>query len=623
MLGLLPLLLVVLASLGGALASYLVVERAPLKLRVCGGAVVGTAIIAWAGFLLALVVGLGWLNIGLVALLLLAALFGLRKHIKLFVSDLRAATFKAVDVTVFALWAAFFVWLFSRVIGITDDGLHTAPANNFGDLPFHFGVITSFSDGHNFPPQSPIYAGLRFTYPFLIDFVTAFFHNAGAGWSLAFFLPNITLALALIGLIEAMTFELTGSVAASRVAPPLFIFNGGFGFIYACRDFLDSTGGLWEFLKHLPRTYTMNDDLHLRWGNVITTLLVPQRSLLFGLPLVALVITLWWRAVNDAAARRRLMLAAGALAGLLPMLHAHGFLALMMASVVLALIFFSWDWLWFFVPTGVLAAPQALWLSGTGVKSSLFKLNLGWEAQNISALQFWLLNAGAFLVLLAVALLTKKLMSDRLRLFYAPFVLWFVVPNVVLLAPWAWDNIKMLVYWYLVSCALVSLLLARLFTHRIILLRVAALLLLGVLTLSGGLDVLRGLSSVEYTLLYGRAELEVAELIRARTRPRAVLLHAPIHNSLVTLTGRQPFMGYPGHLWTHGVDYKPREEQVEMIYRSPGQSETLLKQNGIEYVIVGPAEREKYFPNGGEQNLFAKYPVIIDQSGYRVYQVRE
>jgi uncharacterized membrane protein len=111
-------------------------------------------------------------------------------------------------------------------------------------------------------------------------------------------------------------------------------------------------------------------------------------------------------------------------------------------------------------------------------------------------------------------------------------------------------------------------------------------------------------------------------LIRQRTPPRARILHAPIHNSLVTLTGRQPFMGYPGHLWTHGIEYQPREEQVGIIYRSPQEAESLLRQNGIDYVVVGPAERERYFNGGDEQGAFAKYPVIIDHAGYRVYQVR-
>ncbi|HYE76285.1 MAG TPA: hypothetical protein VEF04_23270 [Blastocatellia bacterium] len=633
-------MLLVLACLDGALITYLFSKEISLKARLSSSAVIGTMLIAWPGFILALLIGLSRINVGIVAIILIGLFIANYKYAKNLIADLRTIKFNLLDLSIFGLWAAFFMWLFSRVVVIEPDGLHTAPANNYGDLPFHFSVITSFSDGANFPPQSPIYAGLRFTYPFLIDFLTAFFHVAGAAWPMAFFMTNIVLALALVALIEIMTFELTGNQLAARLAPLLFIFNGGFGFVYAIRDYLNSNVGLLEFLKHLPRTYTMSDDLHLRWGNVVTTLLVPQRSLLFGLPIVAMVITLWHRGVNGGWNEGEVkstenqnspspipqslspFLAAGLLTGFLPLMHAHGFLALMMASVVLALIFWSWNWLWFFVPAGVLAAPQALWLSGTGVKSSLFKLHLGWEANDLSPIYFWALNAGAFIALLIIALLIKKLLPNRSRLFYAPFVLWFIVPNVVLLAPWAWDNIKMLIYWYLVSCAFVALLLAKLFANRIIVLRAVGAVALIVVIFSGALDVLRGLSSVEYTLLFGRPELEVAELIKQRTPQRAVILHAPIHNSVITLTGRQSFMGYPGHLWTHGIDYKEREEQVEMIYRSPQESDKLLKQNQIDYIVVGPAEREKYFPGNEEQWIFASYPVVIEHEGYRVYQIR-
>ena len=43
-----------------------------------------------------------------------------------------------------------------------------------------------------------------------------------------------------------------------------------------------------------------------------------------------------------------------------------------------------------------------------------------------------------------------------------PFTLCFLIPNFVKLAPWVWDNIKMIFYWWIVSAPIVALLLARL-----------------------------------------------------------------------------------------------------------------------------------------------------------------
>jgi len=348
--------------------------------------------------------------------------------------------------------------------------------------------------------------------------------------------------------------------------------------------------------------------------------------MLFGLSFVALIVLLWWMALGETeggghgSLRRRYLFVAGLLTGLLPMLHAHGFFAVMMASAGMALLFFSIDWVAFFIPVAVLAAPQALYLSGTQVRNELFKPHLWWDANGTNPLLFWAVNAGLFILLLLAALLIRKLTMTRQALFYLPFALWFVVPNVVKLAPWDWDNIKVLVYWSLVSCVFVAAALAALFTHRWVILKAAGVVLLIVLTLSGVLDVLRALSPVENVGLFSRADLEVAELIRQKTPPRSVILHAPIHNSVVALTGRQSVMGYPGHLWTHGIDYAARENQVKAIYRGGAESAKPLAELNVNYVVIGPAEQSQLQV---AENFFAAfYPLVIDHAGYRIYQVK-
>ena len=108
--------------------------------------------------------------------------------------------------------------------------------------------------------------------------------------------------------------------------------------------------------------------------------------------------------------------------------------------------------------------PQALYLSGTGVRSKLFTPHLWWEAgEQNSPFIFWGVNAGIFIALLLMGLFVKKLASPSLRRFYLPFTIWFILPNVVLLAPWPWDNIKVLIYWALASVPFVALVIASLF----------------------------------------------------------------------------------------------------------------------------------------------------------------
>ena len=52
----------------------------------------------------------------------------------------------------------------------------------------------------------------------------------------------------------------------------------------------------------------------------------------------------------------------------------------------------------------------------------------------------------------------RYLVPARLLLFYLPFTLCFIIPNLIKLAPWVWDNIKVIFYWYVASVPLVALL---------------------------------------------------------------------------------------------------------------------------------------------------------------------
>jgi hypothetical protein len=661
-------LIVLVAIADGTLLSYLAVPRLGLRIRVAAGAVVGIAILAWLGFVSSLTFGLGKAAIGLTTGLLIAGLFGLwrRTGTARLREDVRAIRITPLPLAMDLAWTALLVWLLSRVMTFSPEGLRTAPANNFGDLPFHFSVITSFAYGDNLPPQNPIFAGMKFTYPFLIDFLTAFFIRLGADWPVAFFVENLPLAMGLVWLLEFFSFRLFGNAVAARLSPLIFLFNGGAGFLNFFHDLGQSTGGILSFLAHLPRAYTMNNELAfgtgqipLRWGNVFTTLLLPQRSMLFGLPIAAMILTLWWMFIEEKKGNgnrgtegrrdgemegksdespsvplslrpsvplslrpsQRLLATAGILAGLLPMLHAHGFFSVMIASAAMAMLFFSWDWIAFFVPAGLLAAPQALYLSGTQVRNKLFEPHFWWEAGDSNPLLFWGANAGIFLSLLVASLLIKRMTTGRQARFFLPFALWFIIPNVVLLAPWPWDNIKMLVYWALAATPFVAMVPAHLFTQRFITLRMlGAALLLGLL-FSGALDVIRALSPVENVVLFNPPELEVAVLLREQTPPRAMILHAPIHNSVVALSGRRSVMGYPGHLWTHGIPYTDREADVKTAYQGgAGSAAEALARLNVDYIILGPRERDELTVD--ENFLTNLYPVIIDHAGYRVFKVR-
>src|SRR5690349_21317908 len=186
--------LLLLVVLSGTIATYLYDEPSPLAARVCAGACLGITALSLIGFLLALLFGLTTLTVLIAALVCSVPILLLVRtaYFERLQSDLHRAS-RTVQryiarpdllttgylvfygATILLLWR-----VFAKAMIQDSDGISTGLLNNFGDLPFHLSVITSFAFGNNFPPEDPTYAGIRFTYPFLSDFASALFVRCGA-----------------------------------------------------------------------------------------------------------------------------------------------------------------------------------------------------------------------------------------------------------------------------------------------------------------------------------------------------------------------------------------------------------------------------------------------------------
>jgi hypothetical protein len=591
-----------------------------------------------------------------------------------------------VTVIFYALVVVLLWFVYVRAIFERPDGIFTGVDNNLGDLPLHVGIVTGFVYGENFPPQHPEFAGTRLTYPFMVDFVTAMFVRAGAKMEGAMFWQNITLGVSLVGLVHRWALALTRDRVAALLTPVLLLFSGGFGWWRLVEQAREKEGGLIALLGELPHDYTITPDSVYRWGNSISTLFVPQRGFLFGLPLAIIIWTLWWKATEDVEkgngegakgeaqevgadrserkikkkSQRRgarqvqelksrsehsatqlavprspfpfspsivMMAAAGVVAGLLPLVHAHTFVVMMGMGGCLALLFpRQWrGWAAYFAVALLLALPQVYWVTRESATrpAHFFGWMYGWDRGEQHPVLFWLKNAGLFIPLLIAAIVwrgRRPVVPKRLLLFFAPFVLCFIVPNLLRLAPWIWDNVKLLFYWYVAAVPLVALLLSRLWRGRGWALRAVTLVLIVLLTLAGGLDVWRIVSRASSPQVFDRDGIELAELIKQETLPRSRILHAPIYNHPAFLSGRRSLMGYDGHLWTHGIEYKYREADIKRIYAATESQESiaaLLKSYGIEYIVVGPHERDILQVN---EQFFERYPKVGEVGAYRLYK---
>jgi hypothetical protein len=667
------LVLTLLVTASGTIATYLYDEGASFATRVCTGACIGIAALGLVGFVVASFLGLTAASIAITGAVLTLPFLTLkdkarRKAVR---GDWKATSqalkrnlvkpsSRNVGYALFYLAAAAILWrVFDRAMIESPEGLATGVLNNFGDLPFHISVITSFAFGNNFPPEDPTYAGVHFTYPFITDFVSAIFVRCGASLRQSMFLENFVLAFSFVALIHRWALELLKNRLAAILTPMLVLLNGGFGWLLLWTQMKDSDTGLVGALKTLPPSVTVIPETTWRWGNAISTLLIPQRGMLLGLALGVIVFTQWWLSEEKGEEGKRVllkskrvqkrnapassptrfplfplypfsltqsrMIAAGLVAGTLPLVHAHSFMVLMTVAACLALLQRRWrDWFVFFVFASLLALPQIWWSTHNSAvdAKAFFEWHFGWDRGKEDAVWFWLKNTGIFIPLIALAILWRGknyLIPRRLLIYYLPFTLCFIIPNLIKLAPWVWDNIKVLYYWWLASAPIVALLLARLWQQRGIA-RPVALALFVFVILAGSLDVASIMTRSTKFGVFDNRGIAFAEIIKQQTDPRSLIVHAPVHNHPAFLAGRRSLLGYPGHIWTHGLQYGPRESEIKRIYAGGSDAEPLLRKYRASYVVVGPLERNASFVN---DQFFTRFTRVGEAGDYRLYKITQ
>jgi len=681
---LISILLLTLIALGGMSLTYLVANEKPLLWRLSAGTVIGSAAYGLLAFVIASFAGFSAVTLIIAMAITLLPLLILRKAdtSKKFLHDWAKAkgTLQGVNnkkMKRFAYYGGFFLLFylfFDQTMFVLKDAIHTGGSQNLGDLPYHLGTIFSFTDGNNFPPQNPAWAGAKYTYPFIADFLSACFVKLGSDVRSAMFVQNLGWAFSLFVIVESLVAKMTGNKLAGRFAPVLLFLSGGLGFLWFAEDMSSSGKGLYDFVMNLPKDYTISDKF--RWGNSMVVLFMTQRSLLLGMPLTVLVLGFLWKVfVNENeedkgrsisekfAAALRLdgikspiagSFLVGLLAGALPMIHLHSLVVLFVVTgFLLVMRPARWlSWISFGFGVAVVAIPELVWLMTDSATETtkFFGWHFGWDKREANFLWFWLINTGLVFPVLAagiylyyshqkkeaaikdkaLAKLAEKQPNGEaaqtgptpvavpLLLFVLPFLFLFIVSNAVKLAPWEWDNIKILIYWFAGSLPLMAYALAWAWEENI-LFKVGAGICFAALIFAGSLDVWRTVSGqIKYGVFEPDA-IKIAEMIKQKTEPKAIFLNAPTFNSPVVLTGRQSVMRYSGHVASHGINYYPREADIKQIYQGGPTADALLKKYDVEYVLMTPEERNTLKAN---EEYFKKFPVLAESGQYRVYKVK-
>ena len=479
----------------------------------------------------------------------------------------------------------------------------------------------------------------HYSYHFMSDFLAAGLVANGLSVTQALAFASCVMLVAFVAVLYFAAARLTASPVAGFLATAIFLFSGGLGFVYLFSDLAGVAarhGNVLSFLLHLPRSYTQIQPLNYQWIDPILGYLVPQRPIVFGLGTVLVVLVLLREGVGRHSWRD--MAAAGLLVAIAPLWHATAAVALAVVALVIAALDarrvareglrrYLAIWLAFALPVLLVAVPTVLWMLPRGGRGLGFlEFRIGWMAtsgdHSDNPIWFWLKNLGIFVPLALFALLVHRRTRPDLARFVAPFWVLFVIPNLLILQPWDFDNTKWFLVWFLPAVVSVAGLLAWLFARNVALRALAAAALV-VLCLAGAADVWRIWNYQDNNNLFlSNDDLAVGRWVRDHTPPAALFLTASNHNHPVpTIGGRRIFLGYTGWLFSVDLPYQQPEREAREIYSGDAQADRLLKKERISYVVVGPVELAPTGMAANEGFFRARYPQVYSTGAYRIYRV--
>ena len=631
---LLSVLGALLLASGMALGLFLL-RFLPIRFRIpeygAAGSVVGLLATSWISLLCILLIGYRW---GLPMAVVLSAAgawatWRARRQWRARISPLRTRRDRVVWIFVSLATGALLLHRFLSQMLAQKDGAYYCATNTWGDLALHLSLLTRFSYQQHFTWDFPIFYSGTLSYPFLLDFLSGVLHRLGWSLQAALIVPGFALAFSFLQLLYFTGYRWFRSSAAAAIAPLLFLASGApAGVAVFWNDFRESGKPLLAFLASMDKMYGHVPEQGLHFSNVVTDYLLPQRSILFGLPLFLLISVLLREAWTRERHAKTLLLTAGLLAGLLPFGHVHGFFTVMGLWAWLGILQSDrrrtlWNpWVRGWLLALAIAAPQLAWQFHASYSGHFSGWELWWlKPEDQSPLLFWVRNLGVALPLGALLLgwlwWRRRRHAFHFHYFFALAAL-FAITNVYRFQPNMFDNMKFMVFSYLVLSIYLGYLFAR-WIARSWTSGIAALVCILSLTLAGILSIAYD-TRVSW-LFSSEEDIAAAAAVRQDIPPEARVLTSDQHNHfLPTLTGRRIVLGYRGWLWSYGVNYSMVGRDVAAMYAGGDEAMRLFRRYDVSYVCVGPSERAQLHPD--EDFFRNRYPPVVESGPYTIYYVR-
>jgi hypothetical protein len=481
-----------------------------------------------------------------------------------------------------------FCWL------LYNDGqeLKIQSPNNLGDLALHITFIRNFASEVSLWPDNPIYVFSHLRYPAGMD------------------LFNALLTLLSIDLIRGLVW--VGLLASIATCYAFYRWGGTFGIA----GFLFNGGVVGFQILNIWRFDDFQGVKTIAWKSIPLTMFVTQRGLLFAIPAGLLLLWHWRetfvRSTAQQQERPRLPLwVEVSLYAAMPLFHFHTFLAL---TIVILFLFAFGDpplrgHFLILIACAFLPATFFVWLITEHFHAgSVLQLNPGWvvhdpDFERSSFLAFWWINFGLWLpiVALLLAICSWKAWKHNVHLgvkwfeikwpenlpFLLAAVAIFVLGLLVKLAPWGWDNLKVMIWAYFI---VLPYLWRDLIAHWSLPGRIAVCIaLFG----SGFVSLFGGLKSGAHGFA-DRGEVDWVGVATEKLPVEARFAAYPTYNHPLLLQGRKVALGYPGHLWTEGFDYAGAEALLQQLMKGEGDWLDAARRLRVRFLFWGSEEKINY-----------------------------
>lgn len=503
--------------------------------------------------------------------------------------------------------------------------------STYGDLAMHMGFITSIAEQRVFPPEYNLLAGTRMSYPFLVDSLSSSLMLFGTPLRQAILIPSYVMSFLLTLGFYNLAYSITKRRSASVLAMWFFFLNGAFGFAYFFEGAKADKTVFTRIFTEYYKTPTNLNEMNVRWSNTICDMIIPQRTTMAGWMMVLYAMSLLKEAAQSG--ERRLFILLGLLAGVMPMIHTHSFLALGMMSVV---VFFTCmpkkdvrgyivNWVIYGAIALSMSMPQLFYWTfrQTVGNDSFLRWQFNWVNHNDPYLWFWLKNWGVIFLFAIPAFLDTSKENKR---FTAGGILIFVAAEMILFQQNEYDNNKLFYIVYMLAVILVAEYLTRLFAKLYKNTRGTVLLAAAVIaaqTLSGALTIGREYVSGGEYRTFTDADISLAGWVSENTPADAVFATGTQHlNPVAALSGRNIYVGSQLYVYFHGYkeEYAKRSKHIEGLYKSPDAKR--LRNNmdkiGADYLLLTNNERKSY--NTDEHVLASLEKVYSDSAGNVIYK---